>query len=106
MHIEKFKSSKTDNVSLDSVIANIEMVSDFYQRTTLTYKLGAARPLFDVLVKNNVLQPEPQDEEEAKVDDSAETPGKGAAQPDASQAEADESVAPEQKAGNEESKDG
>ena len=106
VHIEKFISSRTDNVSLDSVIANIEMVSDFYQRTTLTYKLGAARPLFDILVKNNVLQPEPQDEEEAKVDESAATEGKEAAKPDSKQAEADESVVPEQKAGNEESKDG
>mmetsp|Transcript_6796 Transcript_6796/g.8097 ORF Transcript_6796/g.8097 Transcript_6796/m.8097 type:complete len:93 (+) Transcript_6796:202-480(+) len=62
------------NVYLDTVIDNIEMLSDFYQRTTLTYRLGTQRPLFDILIKHNVLQPEPEPEvEEASATPTGET---------------------------------
>jgi len=50
-----------ENTNLNSVIDNIEMVSDFYQRTTMTYKVGTQTPLFEVLVNNNILQPEPEE---------------------------------------------
>ena len=60
VHVNRTLRDTRENVSLDSVIANIEMVSDFYQRTTLTYKIGTQTPLFEVLVHNKVLQPEPE----------------------------------------------
>lgn len=61
VHVERTMRDTRENVSLDSVIANIEMVPDFYQRTTLTYKVGTQMPLFKVLVDHGVLQPEPEE---------------------------------------------
>lgn len=62
-HIDRSMRDFRDNVSLDQCIANIEMVPDYYQRATLVYKVGTQMPLFDILLENGVLVPEPVKEE-------------------------------------------
>ena len=70
-----------DSVSLDSLIDNIKLLSDFYQRATLTYKLGTRTPLFNVLCEKEILKPEPEkvEEEEKKAEEepSVEVPTGG-----------------------------
>lgn len=70
VHVDGFKRDGRDNVSLDSLIDNIKLLSDFYQRASLTYKIGTRTPLFDVLCEKGILQPEPEKvEEEKKAED-------------------------------------
>ena len=67
-HCENFAWDKRDNVRLDDAITNIEMLPDYYQRATMTYKVGTQMPLFNILVEKGILEPE-QPIEEVKVDD-------------------------------------
>lgn len=45
------------------------MIPDYYQRATLSYKLGTQMPLFRILLDKGILEPEPIKEvkKEAKV---------------------------------------
>ena len=45
-------------VDLDSVIQNIEMMDDYYQRATLSYPVGTQMPLFKILAEKGILQEE------------------------------------------------
>ena len=70
VHVDKVNTVTRECVSLDQVITNIEMMSDYYQRATLSYKLGTQMPLFKILVEKGILEPEPIEEvkEEAQVE--------------------------------------
>ena len=49
-HVERNKQSNGKReIPLDQIIANLEIASDFYQRTTLTYVLGEQSPLYKVI---------------------------------------------------------
>ena len=56
-HCENTSWDKRDCVRLDDAITNIEMLPDYYQRATLTYKVGTQMPLFDILVEKGILEP-------------------------------------------------
>ena len=71
VHVDRTTRDTRENVSLDSVITNLEMIPDYYQRATLTYKVGTQMPLFKLLVKHNILEPEPEPVvEEVKAEES------------------------------------
>jgi len=40
-------------VQLAEAIANIELIPDFYQRTTLVYTIGTQMPLYKAIVENS-----------------------------------------------------
>ena len=48
------------------------MLPDYYQKCTLTYKVGTKTPLFNLLVEKEVLKPEPEPIEESKVADKTQ----------------------------------
>ena len=81
VHVDRTVRDTRDSVSLDSLIDNIKLLSDFYQRATLTYKLGTRTPLFNVLCEKEILKPEPEkvEEEEKKAEEepSVEVPTGG-----------------------------
>ena len=76
VHVDCSTRDTRDSVSLDGVIANLEMLSDYYQRATMTYKIGTQMPLFKVLCEKGVLEPEPVEEtkEEEPAATKEETP--------------------------------
>lgn len=61
-HVDRVTRDTRDSFSLDEVIANLEMLSDYYHRATLTYKIGTQMPLFLVLCEKGILEPEPAEE--------------------------------------------
>ena len=79
VHVDRTMRDSRENVSLDAVIANIEMVSDYYQRATLAYKVGTETPLFKILVEHGVQEPEPVVvEEEVKKEEGQDGDEAGA----------------------------
>ena len=51
------------------------MLPDYYQKCTLTYKVGTKTPLFNLLVEKEVLKPEPEPIEESKIADKTQATG-------------------------------
>ena len=63
VHIDRCQNETRDCVRLDDCIANIEMIPDYYQRATLTYKIGSKMHLGQLFIEKGVLQPETEEEE-------------------------------------------
>ena len=66
VHIDRATKDSNVCVDLDQCIQNIEMMSDYYQRATLSYKLGTQHALFQILTDKGILEPEPEHVEEIK----------------------------------------
>ena len=66
-HCEYTGQDRRDCVKLDDVINNIEMVPDYYQRATLTYKMGTQMPLFNILADFGILENE--NHQETKINE-------------------------------------
>ena len=69
VHVDRTARDTRENISLDAVITNLEMLGDFYQRTTLCYKVGTKTPLCAILTDKGVLEPDTEPavvEEESK----------------------------------------
>ena len=54
---------------MDQIIANLEIASDFYQRTTLTYVLGELSPLYKVI---DASRPKKEEEKVEIVEEKTE----------------------------------
>lgn len=54
-------------IALDQIISNLEIASDFYQRTTLTYVVGHNSPLYKVIDASRPKKKQEVVEEEAEV---------------------------------------
>merc|ERR1712044_51635 len=85
-HVERSTMGDTrERLDLDTVIQNIEMMGDYYQRATLSYQVGLEMPLYKVLSEHGIMtkddevvkevkKPEPEApvEEESKEDKQAD----------------------------------
>ena len=72
VHIDRATRDSNECVSLDQCIQNIEMMSDYYQRATLSYKVGTKSALFQILADKGILEPEPEPVEETKEEAKTE----------------------------------
>jgi m7GpppX diphosphatase len=70
VHVEKVFPSSKNCVDLATVIFNLELSGDYYQKAPLSYKVGNLHPLYEVLVEKDVL-PKVVAEEKVEVKEVA-----------------------------------